>query len=87
MCADLSYVDPGQGWCSHQIVVGDSFGRGLSRRHLLSHLPSVHHVALLGVLARPAGGNPRRLVGLFRVDGRPRSVLEARGPIPLVEDK
>jgi hypothetical protein len=36
-------------------------------------------------LARPTGGDPRRLVRLFRVDGRPRGVLQTRGPVALVE--
>src|SRR5438045_2408685 len=40
---------------------------------------------LRGVLASPAGSDPRRLVGLFRIDGRPGSVHQTGGAIPLVE--
>src|SRR5438093_4510384 len=40
---------------------------------------------LLGVPARPARGDSRRLVRLLRIDRWPRCVLETRGPVALVE--
>ena len=41
--------------------------------------------ARAGLFASPAGSGPRRLVGLLRIDGRPRSVHETGGSILLVK--
>src|SRR5919109_4473460 len=41
--------------------------------------------SVASVFACPARSDPRRLVRLLRIDGRPRSVHETCGPVVLVE--